>query len=235
MSSDKKVREYNITVSYDISKLDENTRQSLEKKLVTIDKSLDESVLTWQGFNTFVGSPQIDTTKTTDTTNNNMVDLVVKCPKKHLEFDKLLCKTHSINPSVYKTSNSVSYPLERPFLVHVLDINYTINVTVTECEADFCNKELNSNFSKLQKDALKIISDLDNVNFSKEEYSPTVERMDNIEFVSHCVNAFETIKDFVRTSSKMSDKTKSKMKEMKDISILMNIDVNTTIRFLQKC
>lgn len=216
MSIEKKTREYNITVSYDISKLDENIRQSLDKKLDTVNKSFDTSSLTWQGF------------------NNCQMDLIVKNPKKHLEIDKLLRKTYGINPSVYKTSKCISYPLERQFLVHILDIKYTINLTIIQPETDF-GKEINSIFFKLQSDISKIITELDPVNAYESEYSPAVGKTDNIKFVSHCVDAFETIKEYAKIVNKMSEKTMNKLKEIKKDSILVSVDVSASSRFLQKC
>ncbi|AYV76025.1 MAG: hypothetical protein Terrestrivirus4_73 [Terrestrivirus sp.] len=219
MSVEKKTREYNITVSYDISKLDENTRKSLDKKLDTVNTSFNTSSLTWQGFNTC----------------DNPIDLIVKNPKKHLEIDKLLRKTYGIYPSVYKTSNCVSYPVQRQFLVHILDINYIMNMTITTPEINFGSKEVNSIFSKLQSDTLKIISELDMVNTYEAEYSPTVERVDNIKFVSHCVDTFEMIKEYVKINHKMSEKTMNKLKEIKNDTIHISVDANTSVRFLQKC
>jgi hypothetical protein len=188
--------------------------------LDTVNKSFDTSGLTWQGFNT-CDDPI----------------LTVKNPKKHLEIDKLLRKTYGICPSVYKTSNDISYPVQRQFLVHILDIKYVIKMTVTtpEPKADF-SREINSIFTKLQRDTLKIISELDDVNTYETEYYPAVEKTDNINFISHCVDTFETIKEYVKVQNKMSEKTMNKLKEnKKEDSIHISIDVSTSIRFLQKC
>ncbi|AYV76024.1 MAG: hypothetical protein Terrestrivirus4_72 [Terrestrivirus sp.] len=209
MDIKKEEREYNITVSYDVSKLDGRVRESLREKFFFLDQIFDTDNVTVGTFKKVVDST---TYKENKTEAENLCDLDAKCPKRHLELDKILRNNYGICPVVSKTSTKRS--------AKTFDINYTIKVCVTLPEVDFFDKKINETFTVMQKEALKIIFELDSY-------------PNDIKFITACVNYFEMAKDFFGVFNDVTQEFKDELKAAgKKDKVNVNMSVTTNARHI---
>lgn len=159
------------------------------------------------------------TSKENPVETDNFFDLTVKCPKRHVKLDKLLRETYGICPIVHNTSNKQH--------LKTFDVNYTIKVYVTLPKADFFDERVNAVFTRMQKEALKIISRLDVLNQNKSN------QLGNIEFITLCVSYFEIAKEYFKGFNNMTQELKDRLKASgKQDKVNINMSITTNASYL---
>lgn len=105
-----------------------------------------------------------------------------------------------------------------------LDITYKIDAFVTLPDVNFFDKKATEAFSKMQKEVLKIIFDLDILDKNGSNKS------NNMNFITYCIDYFEMIKDYFEIYDNISEEIKNKLREVKNqdkVNIKMRITTNT--------